>query len=131
MERPAVEQGADTQLFCKVAVTTPFEGKAKVTLLGLPAKVTTQVIEITKDTKEIAFPIDADKTSPAGKHNAVRQVVIDRGGELITGNTGGTRTAHRRAAAAEGRGGTPPPTPNPVAPKTPARPTAAEPPRSG
>lgn len=91
MERPAVEQGKDTQLFCKVAVNTPFEGKAKVTLIGLPAKTTSQVIEITKDTKEFAFPISADKTSPAGQHNVFAQVVIDRGGELITGNTGGTQ----------------------------------------
>ncbi len=91
MERPAVEQGANTQLFCKVAVTTPFEGKAKVTLIGLPAKTTTQVIEITKDMKEFAFPIVADKTSPAGQHNVFAQVVIERGGELITGNTGGTQ----------------------------------------
>ena len=91
MERPAVEQGKDTQLFCKVAVATPFEGKAKVTLIGLPAKATTQVVEITKDSKEFAFPIVADKTSPAGQHNVFAQVVIDKGGELITGNTGGTQ----------------------------------------
>jgi hypothetical protein len=91
MERPAVEQGQSAQLFCKVAVTVPFEGKAKVTLFGLPAKVTTQVMEITKDTKEFAFPIAADKTSPVGQHNLFAQVVIERGGELITGNTGGTQ----------------------------------------
>ena len=91
MERPAVEQGQTTQLFCKVAVTAPFEGKAKVRILGLPAKVTTQDLELTKDTKELAFPIVADKASPAGKHGGIfAQVVIDRGGELITGNTGGT-----------------------------------------
>src|SRR5262249_53889699 len=30
MERPAVEQGQQTQLFCKVSVAAPFEGKAKV-----------------------------------------------------------------------------------------------------
>jgi hypothetical protein len=91
MERPAVEQGGQTQLFCKVAVAAPFDGKAKVTLYGLPAKTTSQVIEITKDSKEFAFPIIADKTSPAGQHNVFAQVVIDRGGELITGNTGGTQ----------------------------------------
>ncbi|MFO0823734.1 MAG: PPC domain-containing protein [Gemmataceae bacterium] len=91
MERPAVEQGQTTQLFCKVAVATPFEGKAKVRVLGLPAKVTTQELELTKDTKEIAFPIVADKTSPAGKHGGIfAQVIIERGGELITGNVGGT-----------------------------------------
>ena len=42
-----------------------------MTLYGLPAKVTTQVMEVTKDTKEIAFPIVADKTSPAGKHGGI------------------------------------------------------------
>jgi hypothetical protein len=91
MERPAVEQGGQTQLFCKVAVTAPFEGKAKVALIGLPPKATTQVMEITKDTKEFAFPIAADKTSPTGQHNLFAQVVIERGGEFITGNTGGTQ----------------------------------------
>ncbi len=91
MERPAVEQGGQTQLFCKVAVNTPFEGKAKVTLYGLPAKTTTQVVEITKETKEFAFPITADKTSPAGQHNVFAQVVIEKSGELITANTGGTQ----------------------------------------
>jgi len=91
MERPAAEQGQTAQLFCKVVVATPFEGKAKVTILGLPAKVTTQVLELTKDTKELVFPIVADKTSPAGKHGGIfAQVVIERGGELITGNVGGT-----------------------------------------
>lgn len=91
MERPAVEQGGQTQLFCKVAVATPFDGKAKVALIGLPAKTTTQVVEITKETKEFAFPITADKTSPAGQHNVFAQVVIEKGGELITANTGGTQ----------------------------------------
>ncbi|MDB5313497.1 MAG: putative subtilase-type serine protease precursor [Gemmataceae bacterium] len=90
-ERPAVEQGQQTQLFCKVAVATPFEGKAKVKVYGLPAKVTTADLELTKDTKELAFPITADKTSPVGKHGGIFcQVVIDKGGELITMNTGGT-----------------------------------------
>ncbi|HEY1190879.1 MAG TPA: hypothetical protein VGE74_24825, partial [Gemmata sp.] len=91
MERPAVEQGGQTQLFCKVVIGSPFEGKAKVNLIGLPAKTTTQVVEITKDTKEFAFPITADKTSPVGQHNVFAQVVIERAGELITGNTGGTQ----------------------------------------
>jgi hypothetical protein len=57
----------------------------------LPAKVTTQVMEVTKDSKEIAFPIVAANDSPAGKHGGIfAQVVIDKGGELITANTGGT-----------------------------------------
>ena len=126
MERPAVEQGAQTQLFCKVAVTTPFEGKAKVTLIGLPAKTTTQVIEITKDSKEFAFPIVADKTSPVGQHNVFAQVVIDRGGELITGSTGGTQLRIDVPLPPKVAVVTPPPT---VTPKTPAPPVPAAPPK--
>jgi hypothetical protein len=128
MERPAVEQGQQTQLFCKVAVTTPFEGKAKVRILGLPAKVTTQEVELTKDSKEIAFPILADKTSPAGKHGGIfAQVIIDRGGELITGNTGGTELRidlplpPKVAVATPVATPTPTPTPPPMNPAQPPK----------
>jgi len=126
MERPAVEQGQQTQLFCKVVVAAPFEGKAKVTILGLPAKVTTPVLEVTKDTKEIAFPIATDKTSPAGKHGGIfAQVVIDRGGELITLATGGTELridvplppkVAPMPVATPTAAPTPPPMPNPAVP---------------
>ncbi|MBN9119653.1 MAG: PPC domain-containing protein [Planctomycetes bacterium] len=113
MERPAVEQGGQTQLFCKVAVAAPFEGKAKVTLIGLPAKTTTQVIEITKDSKEFAFPIAADKTSPVGQHKGFAQVVIEKGGEFITGNTGGTQLRIDAPLPPKVATTTPTPTPNP------------------
>jgi hypothetical protein len=124
MERPAVEQGKQTQLFGKVAVAAPFEGKAKVKILGLPAKVTTTDLEVTKDTKEVVFPITADKTSPAGKHGGIfAQVVIERGGELITLSTGGTELRidvplPPKAAAKPTPAATAakPPTPNPAAP---------------
>jgi hypothetical protein len=120
MERPAVEQGQTTQLFCKVAVATPFEGKAKVTILGLPAKVTTQVLEVTKDTKEIAFAIVADKTSPVGKHGGIfAQVVIDKGGELITLNTGGTEL--RIDVPLPPKVAVATPTPNPMTPTPPPK----------
>jgi hypothetical protein len=91
MDRPAVEQGGATQLFCKVTVNTPFEGKAKVTLLGLPAKVTTKEAEITKGTAEFAFPIAAEKASAAGKHGGIfARLVIEKDGEAITHAVGGT-----------------------------------------
>lgn len=90
LERPAVEQGAQTQLFGKVTVNAPFEGKAKVKILGLPAKVTTADLEFTKDSKEVAFAITADKASPVGKHGVFCQVVIEQNGEQITLNAGTT-----------------------------------------
>jgi hypothetical protein len=127
-ERPAVEQGKQTQLFCKVAVTTPFEGKAKVKLLGLPAKVTTTDLELTKDTKELAFPITADKTSPAGKHGGIFcQVIIEKGGEFITLSTGGTELRIDVPLPPKVAVATPPPMPT-AAPTPPPPPIANQPP---
>jgi hypothetical protein len=123
MERPAVEQGQQTQLFCKVTVATPFEGKAKVRILGLPAKVTTQELEVTKDTKELAFPIVADKTSPVGKHGGIfAQVLLERGGEVIAGNTGGTELRIDAPLPPKVAAVTPIPTPNPTPPPPPMNP---------
>jgi hypothetical protein len=90
-ERSAVEQGKDTQLFIKVANARAFAGNAKVKLLGLPAKVTTVDVEITKDTKEIAFPIKTEPTAAAGIHrNLFCQVIIVENGEPIVHNIGST-----------------------------------------
>jgi hypothetical protein len=55
----------------------------------LPAKVTANPIDLTKDTKELAFDVSTDKTSPAGKHGVFCQVVIDQDGEQIVQNVGG------------------------------------------
>jgi len=89
MDRPASEQGKPTELFCKVAQTTPFEGAAKVKLIGLPLKVTAPDIDITKDTKEFVFKLDVDKTSPAGQHrNLFCQAVVMVNGEPVVHNVG-------------------------------------------
>jgi hypothetical protein len=91
MERGAVEQGKNTELFSKVQVLSPFAGPAKVKLVGLPPKVLTTDIEITKDTKEFAFKLAVDKTAPAGQHrNIFCQVVVMANGEPILHNVGGT-----------------------------------------
>jgi hypothetical protein len=92
MERAACEQGKQTELFVKIQHATPFEGSAKVNLVGLPAKVTTTEQTITKDTKEIAFKLTVDKASPAGQHNGLFcQVVVPFAGETVLHNVGGTQ----------------------------------------
>jgi hypothetical protein len=88
-ERAAVEQGNKTQVVCKVTVATPFEGKAAVNLMGLPAKVTTSPLSLTKDAKELIFDVATDKTSPAGKHGVFCQVIVEKDGEQIVHNVGG------------------------------------------
>jgi hypothetical protein len=91
LERGAVEQGKDTQMFVKLANTKAFAGNAKMRLIGLPAKVTTTELDITKDTKEIAFPIKVEPTAPAGIHrNLFCQIVVTENGESVLHNLGGS-----------------------------------------
>jgi hypothetical protein len=91
VERAAAEQGKETSLFCKVQHTTPFQGPAKVRLLGLPPKVTANDVDITSETKEFAFKLGIDKTSPPGQHRSLFcQVVVMQNGEPVVHNLGGT-----------------------------------------
>jgi hypothetical protein len=91
MERAASEQGKNLDMFCKVQQVRPFTGAAKVRLVGLPPKVTAPDVDITKDTKEIAFKVAVDKTSPPGQHrNIFCQVVVTENGEPILHSVGGT-----------------------------------------
>jgi hypothetical protein len=71
IERADVELGKQTDIFCKITVAHPFEGNAKVQLIGLPAKVTTTEMEINKDTKDLAFKISTDPGSPVGSHKGL------------------------------------------------------------
>ena len=89
MERIASEQGKDVELFCKVTHNAPFEGKAKVKLVGLPPKVLAPEVEISNDTREFAFKVTVDKTSPAGQHrNLFCQLVIVKNAEPVPHNVG-------------------------------------------
>jgi len=91
MERTAVEQGQSTEIVAKIQQNTPFEGKAKVKLVGLPAKVTAPELEITKDSTEAAFKISTDPASPAGRHrNILCQVTVTHNGEPVLHNAGVT-----------------------------------------
>jgi hypothetical protein len=89
IERGAVEQGKETDLLVKLQHLAPFEGKAKLRLLGLPFKVTTTEQEFTKDSKEVLFKITTDRTSQAGLHrNLFCQVLITKNSEPVAANTG-------------------------------------------
>jgi len=125
IERADVEQGKQTDIFCKITVARPFEGAAKVQLIGLPAKVTTTEQEINKDAKELTFKVQTDPTSPAGAHkNLFCQVtVVDQGEPIIHARVGDTelRIDQPLPPAANA-----PPMPTPAAaPATPAEPTPA------
>ncbi len=91
MEKESIEQGKAGDLFCKVQQNTPFDGPAKVRLVGLPNAVTAPEMDITKETKEFTFKVTTDKSSPAGTHkNIFCQLVITQNGEPVVHNVGGT-----------------------------------------
>ena len=88
-DRVACEQGKAVTLVGKVRVERPFEGTAKVQLVGLPAKVTTPDVSVTKDSTEVQFPLTVDATAAAGRFkNILCSVTVTQAGEPIAATAG-------------------------------------------
>jgi hypothetical protein len=130
LDLAAVEQGQTVQVVAHVTPNTPFTGKAKVTLLGLPAQATTHELECESAEATLVFDVATTKETPVGKHATLFcQVVIERDGEPIVHFLGGGATLRVDPPA-------PPAAPAPAAdatakaaaPAAPAAP-AAEPPK--
>ncbi len=69
-----------------------FAGQAKMTLVGLPNKVTTEPVTITKDTTEAVFHLKTDAKSPPGETKSLFcQVLVMQDGEPIQHNLGSGR----------------------------------------
>jgi hypothetical protein len=81
----AAEQGRTAQILCKLDQLEPFEGKAKIELLGLPPGVTSQPMEITSKDEQVTFPITIGEKSPVGNHNSLycRVAVMKDGQEIL------------------------------------------------
>jgi hypothetical protein len=88
MQRPACEQGQEAQILCKINHNAAFEGEAVAQLLGVPPKVTTTELKLTKDAKELVFTLKTDPASPVGKHNMICQLTITQNGEPIVSRAG-------------------------------------------
>lgn len=119
LQMAAAEQGKPVDVVGKVQLNTPFEGEGVIKLLGLPAKVTAPDLKITKDTKEVVFPVKIDAGSPAGQHKTMFcQLTIKEKGEPVLHNLsyGGTLRIDPPPPAPAN------PTPAPVAQAKPAEP---------
>lgn len=91
LARTAVEQGQETEILCKVNMKNPFDGDAKIKLVGLPPKVTTEDISFNKESKELIFKVKTDPASPQGRHKSLFcQVEIPMNGETVVHTTGRT-----------------------------------------
>ncbi len=115
LARSAVEQGKETEILCTVSMKNPFEGNAKIKLIGLPPKVTTTDISFNKESKEVVFKVKTDPTSPQGRHKSLFcQVEIPMNGETVVHTTGRTELRIDKPAPPKKDA---PPKPKPVAKK--------------
>lgn len=114
--RTVIEQGQSAQVICKVSVGTPFTGKARAVMVGLPPKVTAAPVEFESSQTEVAFTVTTDKSSPAGKHNTFCQVVIVKDGENILHNVGGGELRIDAPVAVKGTAIPPKPATTPLKP---------------
>lgn len=88
LEMAAAEQGKPTEVVAKIHHNAPFDGPAKVQLVGLPAGVASTELEFTKETAELVFPVTIDASSPPGQHKTLFcQFTIQSEGEPIVHST--------------------------------------------
>ena len=89
IEMASTIPGQNTSMLCKINHNQPIEGKAKVTLHGLPHGVTAEPKQIDSQTKEVIFDLQVAADAPKGNHNAVFcQILPMRHGHPIPHNTG-------------------------------------------
>ena len=88
--RTFVDQGDEGSVTVKLDTKIPFEGKAKLELLSLPAGVTAEPSEVTKDDKEARFKIVASKDAQVGQHKQViTQFTLVKDGEPMVNTIAG------------------------------------------
>ena len=63
-----VSPGQEAKLICKLDQRKPFEGKARVHVLGLPEKITASEASITSTDKEVVIKLNVDATMAPGSY---------------------------------------------------------------
>jgi hypothetical protein len=87
IETTWLNPGKSAQLTVNLQQAKPFEGKAKIKLMGLPEKVSTASKEISKDDQEVVFDLQADAGCPATSiKNLFCSVEVPDNGQIITHN---------------------------------------------
>ncbi len=84
IELAKVARGDSATVTCKLEQKVPFEGTAIARLVGLPAHVTAEPVEITKDSTAAVFTVKAaEKSTPGLTKNLQCSVTLTRDGEPI------------------------------------------------
>ncbi|MBL9120471.1 MAG: PPC domain-containing protein [Phycisphaerae bacterium] len=81
----ATERGKPASLLCTLQSVRPFEGKATLTLMGLPAHASSTPREITSADREVVFDITTKDETPLGQHRGLFcELSLPVGGEIVT-----------------------------------------------
>jgi hypothetical protein len=84
IETLATHPGEKAKLIVNLQQLKPFEGKAKIRLLGLPEKVSAPEQEFSKYDKQVTFDLDLDaKCQPSSSKNLFCSVDIMENGQKI------------------------------------------------
>jgi hypothetical protein len=100
--RTYIDQGGEGSMTVKLDQKNPFEGKAKIALVGLPQGVTSEEREITKDDTEVKFPLKATPTAQVGQAKTIfASFTLVRGDDTMTNTiaSGGILRVDKAAAA--------------------------------
>jgi hypothetical protein len=119
LEMATAEQGKAAQVLCNLEQKRPFEGKAKVQLLGLPPNTSAVEKEITSSDSKVVFDVQTDAKSPVGSHNSLFcTVTVTKDGEPIAQSIAGGGVLRIDAPAPVAAAAAPatPPTTAPAAP---------------
>jgi len=91
IEMGTAEQGKPGQLLVNIENKTPFEGKAKVQLVGFPPNVTgaPDTMEIAATDKSMTFTVNTTDKAPVGQHPSLLCIVtVTKDGEPVIHNLG-------------------------------------------
>ena len=84
IEMAAGERGKPVQVLCKLEQKKPFEGKAKIELLGLPPNTSATPKEISAKDTEVIFDVTTNDKSPIGQHKSLFcQATMQQSGEAV------------------------------------------------
>lgn len=84
IEMAAGERGKPAQVLCKIEQKKPFEGTAKIELLGLPPNTKAEPKKITSADTEVIFDVETSEKSPTGQHKSLFcQVTMMHAGEPV------------------------------------------------
>ncbi len=89
-ERGYIDQGSEGTITLKLEAKHEFEGKARIELQSLPAGVTAEPAEITKDDKQVTFQIKAAPDAQTGQHRQlIAKFFLTRDGEEMSNTVAG------------------------------------------